>query len=237
LADAAEVKSLWKSFGSTIALSQLSFRVREGEVFGLIGPNGAGKTTCFRILSTILRPDRGEAYVFGKDVVSEAGEVRRLISYLPEEAGVYRNLTGLDFLKLTATTYGVDGQKLSEAIAISGLGENIRLRMGTYSKGMRRRILVTRALMTRPKLAIMDEPTSGLDVEHAVYIRDVIKEYAAERGVTFLISSHNMLEISYICSRVAFIHRSRIIAEGEPQELLEKHGAPNLEELFLRIKG
>ncbi len=214
----------------------LSFTVRPGEIFGLIGPNGAGKTTCFRILATIIKPSGGEARIFGHDVVREASEVRRLISYLPEEAGVYKNLSGLDFLKLTARIYGGDSAMVDEAVAISGLGDSINLRMGAYSKGMRRRILIARALMTQPKLAILDEPTSGLDVEHAVYVRDIIKHYTEKRGITFLISSHNMLEVAYLCSRVAFIHRGAIIAEGNPEDLLKQHKVQNLEELFLKIR-
>ncbi|MEM3124175.1 MAG: ABC transporter ATP-binding protein, partial [Nitrososphaerota archaeon] len=163
--------------------------------------------------------------------------VRNIISYLPEEAGVYRNLTGLDFLKLTVRLYGgVDGERVMTGVDLSGLGEKIRERMGTYSKGMRRRILLARSLMVNPRLAILDEPTSGLDVEHAVYVRNVIKEYAG-RGTTFLISSHNMLEVEYLCTRVAFMDRGRIIEVGEPQGLIQRYGVENLEELFLKVRG
>jgi len=176
-------------------LKSISFTVEEGEAFGLIGPNGSGKTTCFRILATILKPSGGRALVFGYDVSSEAGRVRRLISYLPKEAGVYKNLTCYDFLKLTAKLYGLDKSSIEEAVEISGQGDDVYVKMGAYSKGMRRRLLVARVLMTKPQLAIFDEPTSGLDVEHAVYVRELIKEYSSETGITFLISSHNMLEV------------------------------------------
>ncbi|MEM4373968.1 MAG: ABC transporter ATP-binding protein [Nitrososphaerota archaeon] len=237
MAEAVEIRDLWKFFGGRAALAGVELVVRGGEIFGLIGPNGAGKTTCFRIVATVLRPSRGLVRVFGHDVVESPGAVRNIISYLPEEAGVYRNLTGLDFLKLTVRLYGgVDGERVMTGVDLSGLGEKIRERMGTYSKGMRRRILLARSLMVNPRLAILDEPTSGLDVEHAVYVRNVIKEYAG-RGTTFLISSHNMLEVEYLCTRVAFMDRGRIIEVGEPQGLIQRYGVENLEELFLKVRG
>lgn len=233
---AVEVQDLWKYFGGTAALAGINMLVERGEIYGLIGPNGAGKTTCFRILATVLKPSKGVARVFSYDVVSNPEKVRRLISYLPEEAGVYRHLTGLDLLRLTLKLYGaIDEDKLREGVEIAGLGEKIRSRMGSYSKGMRRRILLARALMVHPELAILDEPTSGLDVEHAVYIRRIIKEYA-KRGMTFLISSHNMLEVEYLCTKVTIIDRGRILQSGEPTKLLQRYGAENLEELFLKVR-
>ena len=230
------VSDLWKFFGSKPALSGLNFEVDESEVFGLIGPNGAGKTTCFRILATVLKPSKGSARVFGHDVVAEANQVRSIISYLPEDAGVYKNLTGLEFLKLTARLYGdIDDDRLSMGLEIANLGEAIKDRMSTYSKGMRQRILLARTLMVEPKLAILDEPTAGLDVEHAVYVRNIIKNYS-RRGITFLVSSHNMLEVTFLCTRVAIIHEGRIIEEGEPRALLTKYGVENLEELFIMLR-
>jgi ABC-2 type transport system ATP-binding protein len=235
LADAVVIHDLWKFFGGRPALAGVELTVHEGEIFGLIGPNGAGKTTCFRIVATVLKPSRGEVRVFGYDVTADPMPVRTIISYLPEEAGVYRNLTGLDFLKLTSKLYNVDGERIREGVELSGLGDKIRERMGTYSSGMRRRLLLARCLMVHPKLAILDEPTSGLDVEYAVYVRNIIGEYA-RRGITFLISSHNMLEVEYLCTRVAFIDRGRIIEEGRPGDLLAEYGVENLEELFVKVR-
>lgn len=237
MADAVFIRDLWKFFGGRAVLAGIDLRVHEGEVFGLIGPNGAGKTTCFRIVATVLKPSRGEVRVFGHDVVADPMSVRKIISYLPEEAGVYRNLTGLDFLNLTSKLYGgVDNERIREGMELSGLGDRMRDRLGTYSKGMRRRLLLARSLMIHPRLAILDEPTVGLDVEHAVYVRNIIKEYA-RKGTTFLISSHNMLEVEYLCTRVAFIDRGRIIEEGEPWKLLDEYGVENLEELFVKVRG
>lgn len=231
---AVETKGLWRFFGKKPALQDVNLAVQEGKVFGLIGPNGAGKTTLFRTLATVLKPSKGEAKVFGKDVVSESAEVRRVISYLPEDAGVYKHLTGLAFLKMMARLYSVGS--VDEGVKVAGLGEALYEKMGGYSKGMRRRILLASCLMVKPRLAIFDEPTAGLDVEHAVYVRRIIKQYAAE-GITFLVSSHNMLEVSYLCDTVALIHNGRILLEGNPSQLTASHGVENLEELFVKKIG
>jgi len=241
MSHAIEARSLVKVFGEIRALDGLSFRVEEGEIYGLIGPNGAGKTTTLRIIATLLTPTSGSARVFGLDVVEDAAEVRRMISYLPEEAGAYKNLSGLEYLEFMAS-FNADSREeqrrmVRDAIEISGLGERLKDRVKTYSKGMKRRLLVARALMVRPKLALLDEPTSGLDVLHAYHVRRVIKRYVREHGVTVLLSSHNMLEVEYLCDRVGLIDKGRIIAEGVPAELKAEYDANNLEEVFARVVG
>lgn len=217
----------------------VTFAVKKGEVFGLIGPNGAGKTTVLRIIATILQPSSGKVTVAGYDVVKEADIVRKMISYLPEEAGAYKYLTGLEFMKFIARLYSFkesDIEKIvREGIQISGLGERLKDKIKSYSKGMLRRLLVARTLMVNPMLAILDEPTSGLDVINAMQIRNTIKSYTRERGVTILMSSHNMLEVEYLCDRIGIIYRGRMLAIGEPRELKELYGAQNLEEVFIKL--
>ncbi|AKG38595.1 MAG: ABC transporter ATP-binding protein [Infirmifilum sp.] len=233
------VKGLVKDYGSFRALNGISFEVQEGEVFGLIGPNGAGKTTTFRILAGLLQPTSGEVLVLGEKPGTL--KVKRQIAYLPEDAGSYRNLTGYEFLRLVAELYYGRTREAEEAvelgIKISGLGEKIHEKMKTYSKGMKRRVQVARVLMLRPKLAIMDEPTAGLDVIQAKEIRDLIKENAKSFGVTILLSSHNMLEVEDVCSRVAMLNKGLIIEEGPVKELISKHGVRNLEEVFFKLAG
>jgi len=235
---AVEAQNLKKIYGSVTALDGVSFQVGEGEIFGLIGPNGAGKTTCLRIAATLIKPTSGSAKIFGRDVVAQDGEVRKIISYLPEDAGAYRNFSGKEYLEFIASFYAVDDaerQKMvSEAFKVTGLGERLRDRVGTYSKGMTRRLLIARALAVRPKLTILDEPTGGLDVVHAFHIRNIIKDYAANYGVSVLLSSHNMLEVEYLCQRIALIDSGHIVAEGSPSDLKAKYGAQNLEEVFMR---
>ena len=238
MARAVEVDGLVKRFGDVEALRGCSFAVEEGEIYGLIGPNGAGKTTTLRIIATLLRPTSGSVRVFGVDVEERPDEVRRVISYLPEEAGAYRNLSGEEYLRFMAGFYAEDVEEIvEEGRRLSGLGPRLKDRVKTYSKGMVRRLLLARTLMVRPRLAILDEPTSGLDVVHAYYVRDILKRYVEERGVTILLSSHNMLEVSYLCERVALIDGGAILEEGSPEELKSRYGAGNLEEVFMEATG
>jgi len=233
---AIEAKGLVKSFGGVTALNGCSFVVGEGEVFGLIGPNGAGKTTALRIVGTILKPTMGSLEVFGVDVVRRPDMVRRMISYLPEEAGAYQYLSGHEYLRFMAGFYAGGGgmeAMVEEGRLISGLGERLRDRVKGYSKGMKQRLLLARALMVRPRLAILDEPTAGLDVVHAHHIRRMIKDHVEKRGVTVLLSSHNMLEVEFLCDRVALIDEGVIVTEGRPEELKERFAAENLEQVFM----
>lgn len=236
-----EAKGIVKVFGSIKALDNLTFKVHPSEIYGLIGPNGAGKTTALRIVSTLILPTSGSVRVFGQDVVSEASEVRKLITYLPEDAGAYKNLSGYEYLQFMGRFNSQNRENLNvmveDAAKISGLGERLRDKVKTYSKGMKRRLLVARALMNKPKLAALDEPTSGLDVLHAYHVRGIIKQYAKDYGVTVLLSSHNMLEVEHLCDRVALVNKGRIVAEGTPTELKTKYNVTNLEEVFVEVAG
>jgi len=241
LSSTVEVIDVVKVFGDIHALDGLSFSVKPTEIFGLIGPNGAGKTTALRVVSTLLLPTSGTVKIFGLDVVQEAAKVRKIISYLPEEAGAYRNLSGWEYLEFMARFNAKDKNETremaKEAAEITGLGERLKDKTKAYSKGMKRRLLVARALMNKPKLAILDEPTSGLDVLHAYHVREIIKQYVKEQGVTVLLSSHNMLEVEHLCDRVALLNKGKIVAEGKPQELKENFASANLEEVFAKVVG
>ncbi len=242
MSNVVEVEDLVKIYpGNIKAVDGLSFTVREGEIYGLIGPNGAGKTTTLRIIATLLKPTSGRVEVAGYDVVKNSDEVRRNISYLPEEAGAYRNLTGVEYLRFMAELYAKSKEEaermVKEAIEISGLGDKIYDKTSVYSKGMKRRLLLARTLMVKPKLAVLDEPTSGLDVVHALHVRNIILKYAKEYKVTVLLSSHNMLEVEYLCDRVGIIYKGRLYTEGKPSELIEEYKASNLEEVFAKVVG
>ncbi|MBM3332970.1 ABC transporter ATP-binding protein [candidate division WOR-3 bacterium] len=236
---ACSVKGLTRNYGGLRALAGISFDIKPGEVFGLIGPNGSGKTTTLRIVSTLLRPTSGTVSVFGFDVAEKPGDVRRLLSYLPEDAGAYKNLSGLDYLRFMATFYTEDNRDrdamVERGMELADLGQRIKNRVKTYSKGMARKLLLARALMTKPRLAILDEPTSGLDVSNSMGIRKRVREYARQ-GTTVLLSSHNMLEVEFLSDRVALIKQGEIIETGAPEELKQKHGCRNLEEVFLKME-
>lgn len=232
---AINVKTLVKNYGNVEALRGVSFTVNEGEIFGLIGPNGAGKTTTLRIVSTLLEITSGTVEVFGYDVKEEPENVREKISYLPEEAGAYKNLSGIEYLNFMAQFYrnGKDVKKMVETgISICDLGDRTTDKVGTYSKGMTRKLLVARALMMEPPLAILDEPTSGLDVINSQEVRKIIKGFA-QKGSTVLLSSHNMLEVEFLSDKVALMGNGVILDSGPPSELKEKYKARNLEEVFM----
>jgi len=233
---AVEVRELVKDYGNFRAINGISFEVNEGEIFGLIGPNGAGKTTALRVIATLLQITSGSVTVFDYELPEEAGEVRKIISYLPEEAGAYKNLTGRDYLNFIAKFFG-EGEKFRDMVQrgleIANLGERIDDKVDTYSKGMIRRLLVGRALMVNPRLAILDEPTSGLDVVNAQEVRKIINS-SVEAGVAVLLSSHNMLEVELLCHRIALINDGKIVASGTAEELKKEYDAGNIEEAFVK---
>jgi ABC-2 type transport system ATP-binding protein len=234
---AIKVGDLRKNFGDFEALKGATFSVEENEIFGLIGPNGAGKTTTLRILGTLISPSSGVAEVFGHDVVKDANRVREILSYLPEDAGAYQYLSGEEYLRFMAGFYSHDKTTTEAMVSagkdISGLGDRLKDRVNGYSRGMKRRLLIARALMIKPRLAILDEPTSGLDVIQAYHVRGMIKDYAEKMGVTTIVSSHNMLEVEYLCHRVALINEGVIVAQGTPDELKTKYNSVNLEQAFM----
>jgi len=237
---ALQVVNLTKIYGrGSIGVKELSFTVKPGEIYGLIGPNGSGKTTTLRIIATLLKPTSGEALVYGVNVVENPLKVRQLINYLPEEAGAYRDLTGLDFIKfmLSLRYNGREFEKaIDEAVEISDLGGNLKKPVRTYSKGMKRILALSVVLASKPKLMILDEPTSGLDVEKSIYIRELIRKYNREFNVTVLLSSHNMLEVERLCDRVGMLYKGKLIAEGTIEELKSKTGGRDLEEVFIKLK-
>lgn len=238
MTNALVVKDLKKSYGKLEALKGINFEVKENEIFALIGPNGAGKTTCLRMISTILKPSYGTIQLYDMDIKKNTHEIRQNISYLPEEAGAYKNLKGIDYLKFMAELFSNDSKTQKEyvetALSIADLGERINSKIGTYSKGMTRKLLISRAVMTKPKLAILDEPTSGLDVINALEIRKKIREFS-KSGMTVLVSSHNMLEIEFLCDRLAIINKGEILATGTPDKLKEKYNSRNLEDVFAEV--
>lgn len=231
-------RSVSKRYGNLEAVKGVDFEVAPGEIFALIGPNGAGKTTILRIVGTILRATGGAVTVDGIDVSAEPERVRELISYLPEEAGAYKNMSGEAYLKFFSQLYYASAAQQRAAVArgrdICGLGDRLQDKAGSYSKGMTRKLLLARTLMCEPLLAILDEPTSGLDVLNAMEVRDTIKRHAAS-GTAVLLSSHNMLEIEYLSDRVGLLHEGHIREIGTPQALRERYSASNLEDVFAEV--
>ncbi|WP_048078604.1 ABC transporter ATP-binding protein [Desulfurococcus mucosus] len=237
---ALQVRNLTKLYGrGSIGVRDLSFNVRSGEIYGLIGPNGSGKTTTLRIVATLIKPSSGEVLVYGVNAVKEPLKARQLINYLPEEAGAYRDLTGLDFIRFMLSLR-FKGKALEEtveeAVGIADLGNSLRKPVRTYSKGMKRILALSVVLASKPKLMILDEPTTGLDVERSIYVRDLVKKYNRELGLTVLLSSHNMLEVERLCDRVGMLYKGRLIAEGPVDELKRQVAGRDLEDVFMKLK-
>ncbi|MCM1226610.1 MAG: ABC transporter ATP-binding protein [Clostridium sp.] len=231
-----EVKNLCKQYSKVLAANNVSFSIDKGEIFALIGPNGAGKTTTIRMISTLIKPTSGDAVIDGHSINDAPEKVRQSITYLPDEAGAYKTMKGKSYLKFMAGMFTKDKAELEDftqrAEKMCGLGDRLNEKIGSYSRGMIRKLLLSRAVMTRPKLAILDEPTSGLDIINALEIRKMIKELSQNEGMSFLLSSHNMLEIEYVSDRVGIIAGGKLLEMGRIDELKEKYGCRNLEEVF-----
>ena len=231
-----EVRGLSKQYKKGVYASEkVSFDVHKGEIFALIGPNGAGKTTTIRMIATLLQATEGDAIVSGHSILTEPEKVRKCITYLPDEAGAYKNMKGIDYLKFMAELYADNKAQAEEFVQrgrdICELGDRLNDKIQSYSRGMQRKLLLARAIMSKPDLAILDEPTSGLDIINALEIRRIIKSLASE-GMSFLLSSHNMLEIEYVSDRVGIIAKGHLLETGTPAELIEKYNAENLEDVF-----
>jgi ABC-type multidrug transport system ATPase subunit len=209
---AIEVRGLSKVFGNVRAVDALDLTVRKGEVFGFLGPNGAGKTTTIKMILGLTRPDSGNVLIDGESLASRPHEIKRRIGYLPERVAFYDNLTALQTLEFYADIKGASHKGLDELLVSVGLGEFVRKRVGTFSKGMRQLVGVAQAFIGEPSILIMDEPTSGLDPNWARKVKDRVAE-ASRKGITVFFSSHLLSEVEELATRVAILNRGKTVAE------------------------
>ena len=219
-------ESLSRRFAERTAVDRLSFDVREGEIVGLLGPNGAGKTTTIRMLAGMIAPSSGTARVGGRDPAREPERVHEIIGLLTESPGFYERLTAEQNLAYFARFYRqVDAASaVVRSLERIGLSERRRDRVGTFSKGMKQRLALARALLHRPRVLFLDEPTAGLDPEAARDLRELIVELSAERS-TVLLCTHNLAEAEEICERIA-VFRTQLIALGTPGALRDERFRP-----------
>ncbi len=221
-----------------LALNDVSFEIKEGEIFGLLGPNGAGKTTLISSICGLLELDSGKILVFGKDALTEREKIISEINLITGFAGLLHGLTVEDLLKYYAYLYSVkDKQKaIEKALKEGGLEEKRNQLAVTLSSGYKQRFYIAKALLSSPKLLLMDEPTVGLDVAMAIKIRARIKELK-KQGLTILLTTHYMLEAEELCDRIALINDGKIVAIGTVQELKKLAGKNDLtlEEVFLKL--
>lgn len=216
-------EGLTRRFGSTVALDGLTLEVERGEVFGLLGHNGAGKTTTVRLLNGVLVPDGGRARVLGLSPLEEGAELRRRTGVLTEAPSLEERLTGRQNLLYAAELWGVPRPELRERVQglldTFGLAERADTKVGGYSRGMKQRLALSRALLHGPDILFLDEPTSGLDPVGARQVHELILALARERGRTILLTTHNLVEAERLCTRVAVLEQGRLVALGTPAEL------------------
>lgn len=229
-----EAVGLGKDFGSVTAVRDVTLTIAEGEVVVLLGPNGAGKTTTVRMLAAILRPTWGRAVVAGYDVAEDAVEVRKRVGLLTEFPGLYERMSILDYLAFFGQLHGLSPAscraRSEELLRRFGLWESHRMRLGEFSKGMRQKVALVRALLHDPPVLLLDEPTSAMDPSSARMVRDCIRELQAG-GHTLLICTHNLAEAEELADRIAVIRQGRIIALDTPQGLRRQLLGPPLMEV------
>lgn len=218
-----EVDHLQRSFGSQKAVDGLTFTVQAGEVFGLLGPNGAGKTTTVRLLNGILPPSAGSARIFELDPATQGEQVRRRTGVLTETPSLYERLSARDNLAFFATLHEIPAsdldRRVDEMFAFFELSSRADDKVETFSKGMKQRLALARALIHKPPLLFLDEPTSGLDPEAAQQVNDLIASLSRASGQTVVLATHNLVEAQRLCDRVAIMNRGRILALGSLKDL------------------
>ncbi|MFC1936125.1 ABC transporter ATP-binding protein [Chloroflexota bacterium] len=229
-------KNLTKYFEDFLAVDGVSLEVGTGEVLALLGPNGAGKTTTVRMLTSILKPSSGWATVAGHDVVAEAQQVRASVGVLTEHHGLYNRMPADEYLDFFGQVYGLEkefrGQRIEKLLSDFNLSDSTDRRVGEFSKGMRQKLALARAMIHNPQVLLLDEPTSAMDPESARLVRDSIKELRSEARAV-VICTHNLAEAEDLADRIAIIRRGQIIANDSPAALKRKLLGPKVYEVTL----
>ena len=219
-----EAMRLTKTYGGRSAVEDVSFTASQGEIVGLLGPNGAGKTTTVRLLTTVLEPTSGEFSIAGYPHTS-ATEIRRCVGVLPESSGYPSPQTGSEYLRYYARLYGLSRSQArsvsAELLAAVGLEERSRSRISTYSRGMRQRLGIARALVNNPAVVFLDEPTLGLDPAGQAQVLNIIRGIAKARDATVVLSTHLLPEVEELCSKVVILNHGRVVASGSVSEVIK----------------
>lgn len=216
------MENVKKNFKESMTLKNLTFQVKQGEIFGFLGPSGAGKTTTIKLLTSQLIQTSGEIKVFGKGVYANKKYIFRNIGILSDNSGIYDKLTVRDNLMLYADIYGVPKKNVAEILETVGMSNIIKKEAGKLSKGMKQRLMIARAVIHKPKLLFLDEPTSALDPGNALEIHKLLRKLNKE-GTTIFLTTHNMEEADKLCSRVAFLNAGEIVEIGNPEFLKLKY--------------
>jgi len=236
------LQHLTKRFGSQIAVDDLSFEIPGGQIVGFLGPNGAGKSTTLKMLTGMIEPSSGTATICGFDLRTQPLEVKRRVGFVPESGAVFESLSGLEYLEMVAALYAIPPDaaraRIKQFIAFFDLSyETLTDKLlGAYSKGMRRKVVITAALLHNPPVVFFDEPLDGLDANAAVGFKALIQTLARE-GKTIVYSSHILDVVERVCDRVVIIDKGKLLLDGRPEELVSSHNAGTLEHLFTQLTG
>jgi ABC-2 type transport system ATP-binding protein len=229
-----DIQGLTKTFGGFIAVDNVSFQVRRGEVLGFLGPNGAGKSTTMRMLAGFMTPTAGTARILGHDVQTDGVAARRVLGYLPEGAPTYPEMSVEGFLRFCARVRGFSGlemlERVDRALGLTSLQDVRAQTVETLSKGFKRRVGLAQALLHDPAVLVLDEPTDGLDPNQKHEVRGLIERMAPEKAI--VISTHILEEVDAVCSRAIVIAGGRIVADETPAELARRHPSGRLEDVF-----
>ena len=233
-----EVHHLTKSYKRIPAVNDISFTIRPGEVLGFLGPNGAGKSTTVKVLIGLIEPTRARILFKGKDVQSDWPSFLRSVGYVPEEPNLYSQLTGREYLQLVGRLRGlardVLESRMDRLLRLFSLWEDRHVLLGSYSKGMRQKILISSALLHDPELLILDEPFSGLDVNSAMTLRSLIRALAQEGRMIFY-SSHVLETVEKVCTSVLILRKGEAVAHDRAEHLRDLLCQPSLEAVFTQL--
>ncbi|MDD3072889.1 MAG: ABC transporter ATP-binding protein [Eubacteriales bacterium] len=236
-----KTENLTKRFGTATAVNGLNLEVRAGEIFGFLGPNGSGKTTTIKMLTGLLEPTAGSAFICGLDIVKEPAAAKALLAYVPDQPKLYGKLTAREFLALMADLYRmpreISRQRAQQLLAMFDLENRADELLEGYSHGMRQKVILAAALIHQPRVLLMDEPTVGLDPASARLLKDVMAELARQ-GATIFVSTHILEIAERLCHRVGILKEGQLIAQGSPEELRSQVGSSeSLEDIFLELTG
>lgn len=232
-----EIQHLRKTFGSKVAIEDLSFTVNQGEILGLLGPNGAGKTTAIQILLGLISPTQGTVNVFGMDVNKHRVQVLKRCNFSSAYVMLPHNLKVWENLLVFAELYGVRQplKKIDELLELLEMQQFRNSITGKLSSGEQTRINLCKALLNDPELLLLDEPTASLDPDIADKVRKLLRRVQSERKITMIQTSHNMRDVEEVCDRLIFVSKGRLLASGTPDEIVQRFDQNNLEEVFIHI--
>ena len=232
-----EVTGLTKRFGTTTAVDQVSFEASRGEILGLLGPNGAGKTTTLQMLLGLTTTSSGRARILGLDLATHRRAILQRVNFSSAYVSLPFNLTAYENLNVFARLYGVRhrAEKITALLELFEIEEARHRVTGALSTGQQTRLNLCKAFLNDPEVLFLDEPTASLDPDIADKVRTILVRLQRERGLTMIYTSHNMHEVERLCDRVVFLSRGRVVAEGAPEELLDRANRGTLDEVFIAI--